>query len=310
MNVPEMALGTRETFVYEHCQACGSLQIAAVPAHLEQYYPPSQYYAYRSPSRGVRASIRHLARVAWWGAALFSPEPLFAVLCALPQVGSRMRTNRLRALRGQRLARGARIADVGGGAGEMLQILRSLGFRHLTCVDPYSPVSGAHDGIDFLKGCLQSAEERFDLIMYHHSLEHVPDIEGELRTARAHLAPGGLLLVRLPLLPNEAFATYGPHWAEIDAPRHLHIPSRAALRTMAARCALDVVASGSDTQELEFWASEDYARGLSRRDVEGARTGVRAFCSTRMRAYRRRADRLNAQDRGGRGWFLFRAAKG
>lgn len=310
LNVPEMALGTREMFVYQHCQACGSLQIETVPAHLEEYYPPSQYYAYLSAGRGLRAHIGHMVRVAWWGAALFSPGPVFVALCAIPYIGSRMRTNRLRGLRGQRLARSARIADVGGGAGEMLQILRSLGFRHLTCVDPYSPFSGPHDGIEFLKGRLQNTAERFDLIMYHHALEHVPDIEGELRTARAHLSRGGLLLVRLPLLPNEAFAAYGPHWAEIDAPRHLHIPSRAALRTMSARCGLEVVASGSDTQELEFWASEDYARGKSRRDVASVRTGIRAFFSRRMREYRRRADRLNAQDRGGRGWFLFRGVNG
>lgn len=301
-----MALGIRETFRYEYCQGCGSLQIAEIPADLGKYYPASRYYAYQGDSRGLEAAARRIARTLWWGTALLAPEPLFAVVCAIPQFGSRMRTNRLRGLRGQRIPSTARIADVGGATGQILGILRSLGFRHLTSVDPFSPVSGVHHGIRFIKSELGDVDEPFDLIMYHHSLEHVPDLERELRAANERLNPDGRLLVRMPLLPNEGFDTYGPNWVEIDAPRHLHIPSRSALRMITARCGLKVVASGSDTQEFEFWASEAYALGITLPEASAVRRGLRRYLSRDMRAQRRRADRLNAEDRGGRGWFLFR----
>ena len=112
------------------------------------------------------------------------------------------------------------------GAGPCCAVWAAIGFKNLTCIDPYLEGSTSRDGVRFIKATLAEVSETFDVIMYHHALEHVTDLDAELTVARTRLAQGGFLVIRLPTLPNTAFEAYRNHWVQIDAPRHIHIPSR------------------------------------------------------------------------------------
>ena len=52
----------------------------------------------------------------------------------------------------------------------------------------------------------------FDLIVMSHWLEHVPDPADALRIARRHLAPGGLVLLRVPNARSQLARATGPTW--------------------------------------------------------------------------------------------------
>lgn len=303
-----MMFGTREPFAYELCDACGSLQIAHIPKDLGRHYPPD-YYAYTPPSTKWQARARWILKVLWTGIVLYAPRPVIRLLSAVPDLGSRLRTDRFAPLRLLRPSREARIADVGGGRGDLLRILRTLGFRNLTCIDPFSPLEGWRDGIRFVRGELEVVAETFDLLMYHHVLEHVPHLDREMRAAATHLAPGGHVIARLPLLPNEAFMQYRENWVQIDAPRHLHVPSRSAFRQVAARCGLGVVAAGDDSTEFQFWASHGYAQDVPLSRSVYHRGELRTFFHPELRHLRRRADKLNSAGRGDSGWFVLARAE-
>jgi SAM-dependent methyltransferase len=241
----------------------------------------------------------------WARAVLRAPAPIYRMLRALPAIGPRTRVHKLAPLRarlGRPGARSARIADVGGGAGELLATLRRLGFTDLTCVDPFLPSPGERGGVRFVRARLSEVDARFDVIMYHHSMEHVTDLRAELDAVADALAPGGVALLRLPLLPNVAFERYGADWIQIDAPRHIHVPSREGLARAVARSGLRVLASGDDSTMFQFWGSELYRRGVSW--SHGAPRFREYFPPRDLREFARLAEEANARGMGDQGWVL------
>ena len=72
------------------------------------------------------------------------------------------------------------------------------------------------------RSSLEDIESGWDLIMFHHSLEHMTDHIEVLRSAKEKLAAGGACLVRIPVA-NWAWQHYGANWVQLDAPRHLII---------------------------------------------------------------------------------------
>src|SRR5476649_121898 len=96
--------------------------------------------------------------------------------------------------------------------------------------------------------------------MLHHVLEHLPDPRRSLQDARARLNPGGRILVRIPLAGSKSCRTYREHWFNLDPPRHLLVPSRRGMETLAQRSGLRVVRTEFDGVELGFLMSEHYRR--------------------------------------------------
>src|SRR5690606_19248090 len=137
-----------------------------------------------------------------------------------------------------------------------------------------------------------------DLVMFNHSLEHVPDPQAMLETARRMLRPGGRILVRLPVADCEAWDRYGTEWIQIDAPRHLFIPSRRGMGMLAERAGLRVEAVLDDSTEIQFLGSELY-RQRRRYDELQSRYGWDV-----RRRMRREARLLNARGRGDQAGFV------
>ena len=297
LEVREMMFGTRQPFGYDFCKNCGSLQCREILVDLSPHYP-ANYYAHSLPEVTWRERLRRPLVTLFNALVLFTPEFAFRLLSSVPIIGFWVETHPLRALRNVKLNKASRIVDVGGGSGLMVRRLRALGFRNLTCVDPYLQFSVERDGVRFIKATLGELTEKFDVVMYHHALEHVVDLDIELQAAQRSLALGGVLVVRMPTLPNSAYDTYGCHWIQIDAPRHIHIPSRQGLKLAAARCRLEVVATGDDSTEFQFWGSEAYAADLP---LNESRHRVSWRERRRFTSLARAA---NARGRGDQAWFI------
>ena len=135
-----------------------------------------------------------------------------------------------------------RILDVGCGSGVLLRELRDAGFSRLQGVDPYFQAPLSFSGnVTIARAQLNELQGQFDLIMLHHVFDHLPDPLETLRDARRLLAPNGRLLLRFPSSPCEALDIYSADWVQLDAPRHLHIVSRAGLARLAVKADLQLV---------------------------------------------------------------------
>jgi SAM-dependent methyltransferase len=200
-----------------------------------------------------------------------------------------------------------RILDVGCGAGSLLVALRNVGFTNLTGVDRFIEDDVQYgEGVKVMKGGLEDISGQFDLIMFHHSLEHLPDPLGALTDARERLSSAGRVLVRIPVADSWAYAHYGIDWVGLEAPRHLFVYSRRGLRVLAERAGLVLERTIDDSTERQFWASELYRRGVQ---FQGSYDRwVDYFSADEIAHFRQAAVELNRRGEGDEAAFVLRAA--
>ena len=148
----------------------------------------------------------------------------------------------------------------------------------------------------------------FDLITFHHSLEHIPDQDAVLASACRLLAPNGVILVRIPIVASYAWRHYGTNWVEMDPPRHLYLHSRESIRLLAEKSGLDLYATICDSLELEFYGSEQYLRDipLTAKNSYWLNHDNQIFTQEEIEGFKDMARQVNEQDEGGRACFFFR----
>lgn len=294
----EMMNGTREPFAYFQCADCGCLQIESIPHDLARHYEGG-YYSYTPPRRAANPLKRWAvhARHRW---ALHGRDPLGWLMYR------RAAAYAVRSLRPLRLRPDTRVLDVGCGAGGLIFELAELGCRGVLGIDPFIDADRAYDnGARVLRLGLDDAPGRWDVVMFHHSFEHLPDPAAALRRTAALLDDGGHCLLRVPTVSSHAWRHYGVHWVQLDAPRHLCLFARESIEHLAAAAGFDLA---FDSDAFQFWGSEQYRRGIALRDARSYAVNPAAglFSAQEMADWARRAVELNRQGQGDQASFLLR----
>jgi SAM-dependent methyltransferase len=301
-----MMFGTRELFEYFSCASCETLQIenSLEGEELMRHYPPN-YYSHNAsaPPRIFQWLVTQRDRFKLGGGnrilgALMTaplPEGIFRVLLGGDVVGMLAQLD---------VERDARILDVGCGSGGLLDRLARVGFNNLSGADPFIEADGeSSEGVPLMKRDLSAVAGEFDLIMFNHSLEHVPDPIATLQAAYEKLAAGGMCLARVPTTSSEAWATYRADWVQADAPRHMVIPSRQGMALAAEGAGLRVDRTFDDSNLGQFMGSEAYRRDVPVTDPKI----LRMFGPKQLWRWEKRAVRLNRQGRGDQTGFVLRA---
>jgi 2-polyprenyl-3-methyl-5-hydroxy-6-metoxy-1,4-benzoquinol methylase len=293
----ERMLGLGGEFPYDRCHACGCVQIREVPPDLDRYYP-SHYYAFRERNALVVQVRRALRRVrdalvfgAGWRVGRWIAPALSPAMLSMRQWLERTGTTR-----------SSRILDVGCGAGDPLGRLVDQGYQHVRGVDPFISGPIYHDGrLLVQKGTLSDVEGKWDLIMFHHSLEHIEDQRGMLARVAQLLTPDGWCLIRVPTVDSDAWDEYRDRWVQLDAPRHLTLHSTASMERLADSVGLRVEAVVHDSTAFQFEGSELYRRDRPLSDL--ASSGV---SRQQRRSFAARAAALNLAGRGDQAAFFLR----
>lgn len=294
----EMYFGTRERFDYFECSHCGSVQIAAVPADMARHYPPG-YYSFNpakpKPTSSVERYFRRMRTDAWLG----NRDGIGGLLARL----SKRRPRYLDWFDGLALCPDSRVIDVGCGNGDLLLKLQRDGFEYLRGLDPYIAANIDYgNGVTVRKRGLAEDDECYDLIMLHHSFEHMTAPRSVMAQIAGHLAPGGHALIRLPIAGGYAWRTYREHWFALDPPRHLFLPTVRAMHLLAASAGLEIRRVFFDSDFGQFVASEGYADDIPM--VEQVRRPQRG--AVELSRLRRLADELNERGDGDCAGFVLR----
>ncbi|HZY01234.1 MAG TPA: class I SAM-dependent methyltransferase [Dermatophilaceae bacterium] len=304
LTVRENMFGIAEDFDYSVCAGCGSLALISIPEDLSSYYPTNYYSVDLDPERALGApGVRQFARLVigsvLWGRGVLSGS----ATALIPRRQLRTLVSVLSSIRRAGLINGrkTRILDVGCGSGMLVFALGLAGVKDVTGVDPFmSAERNLSTGGRLSRQDLSEVEGLYDLIMFHHSFEHVPDPEASLREALKRLTPGGRVLIRMPTPSSHAFETYGAAWVQLDAPRHLVVLSRPGVESLCERVGATVVSVDDDSTGFQFWGSEQYLRGIPLMDSQSVMMAPRdaPFSRAQLQGWEKQAVVLNGQGRG------------
>lgn len=246
--------GLLDEFEYLECSACGCLQICDLPDDMSRYYPKSYYAFQASPQDAFRGNLKNFLlasrnRYALTGKGFFGKE------CY-----SKFPNETMRLIGLTNVKPDWKILDVGCGVGMILYSLRLSGYRNGLGIDPYLNESIKYsNGLEIRKTSIHEIGESWDLIMFHHSFEHVPDPIEQLKTVSRLLSARGVCLIRIPTVSSFAWKHYGANWAQIDAPPHFFLHSNRSFMIAARKAGLRIGKIVYDSDEFQFWGSEEIA---------------------------------------------------
>jgi SAM-dependent methyltransferase len=275
-----MMFGTRDEFGYWECSTCGCLQIVEIPSNLGSYYPDN-YYSFSS---------NVVPRSLWMYRAYYRAFGLAKLI--------RRPGEAFQSVIDARLRKGARILDVGCGSGKFVKILRSIGFD-AHGIDPFIKAEGEYVRRARIE---DTTEKNWDLIMFHHSLEHMSSHIDVLRAARDRLAVEGTCLVRIPIA-NWAWLHYKQNWVQLDPPRHLIIHTLSSFKMAAELAGFRISQITFDSGPFQFYGSELYERNipLIREDSDKDYPDKSA-----MKQFKARSSELNRQQLGDQACFYLK----
>lgn len=287
VHAEERMYGLGGDFIYQKCQKCGSLQLLTIPKELGPYYP-ADYYSFVPLQRSDARTkfLKRLRMKVFLASGISSIAPMYGYWLRKVHSGF-----------------SGRIADVGCGNGQLLYELHCAGYRDLHGFDPYMDQSiQLEKGLTLWKKRLEDSELTFDLIMMHHSFEHMEDPNEILKASFTKLNPGGVLLVRCPVTDAEVWKQSRSKWVQLDAPRHLIIPSVCGLNQLAEERGFEIQEVEFDSSEFQFWGTALYEKGLSLRSAKI----FEHFSPEQLASWKEKALRYNQEGKGDQACFYFR----
>lgn len=296
----EMTFGYRDVFRYFQCANCNCLQIEEFPSDMSKYYPDS-YYSYQPVAD--KNSIKRLITNLGNKYAIFN-KGLIGKL-----VYFKYPYPKLRSLSKLGLNKDLYILDIGCGAGSLLYSLSVLGFKNLLGVDPFNDKDIEYNsGLKIQRKTIHDIQDKWHLIMFHHSFEHIPDPLDTFKKVSDSLKPNGICLIRIPTVSSYAWKHYGINWVQLDAPRHFFLHSVESIEILAKKTDLELYDVSYDSTAAQFWGSEQCKKDISLRDKRSyleTKTGS-IFSNSEITAYEKRAEELNAANQGDQAAFYLK----
>lgn len=294
-----MMYGSNESFDYVECSICGCLQIKDIPAEMEKYYPENNYYSFKR--NNINFLVKNLSnrrneyclfKNSLLGKLLdkFYPDDLFPILGYLE------------------INYNTKILDVGCGYGTLLHNLGELNFKNLTGIDPYIKKEVHGKNLNILKKTIHQLtnEEKFDIIIFNHSFEHMKHQKETLNKARELLSPNGHCIIGMPVKTEYIWNLYGTNWVQIDAPRHFFIHTIDSFQFLSENVNLSIKRTIFNSTEFQFLGSEQYKKGIPLCTDKSHSVSLKKiiFPSKVIKNFKQKAEILNKNQDGDQAIFI------
>ncbi len=291
-----MMFGTRSCYKYYKCSNCGVLQIAQPVQDVDKLYP-GDYYSFSGSANSLKSRIKKFVKYLSVGKTLNSKKFHFF---KLPE------SKEAAALQGI-IKRDMNILDVGCGSGDLLDALFHLGFKKVNGVDPFIAKDIIKDGWKVEKKFLTELPEDnlYDLIMLHHSFEHMDNPQEILTKIKSLLSPDGLCIIRIPVSDSYAYDHYKNNWVQLDAPRHVFLHTNKSINYLVNSVGLSLNKIVDDSDVFQFIGSEQYKKDISLISAESYYVPVfkrifrrPVFTKAQIESFRGKTIKLNVEGKG------------
>ncbi|WP_188049263.1 bifunctional 2-polyprenyl-6-hydroxyphenol methylase/3-demethylubiquinol 3-O-methyltransferase UbiG [Flavobacterium sp. GP15] len=140
--------------------------------------------------------------------------------------------NKLNLINSVQPAKGS-ILDIGAGTGDFLSFVQQEGWQAIG-VEPSEKAKAIakKKGVSFVGNTIELENNSFDVISMWHVLEHVPDLDSQIKELKRLLKPNGTLIIAVPNFKSFDAKHYGKFWAAFDVPIHFWHFSKTAIKLL------------------------------------------------------------------------------
>jgi 2-polyprenyl-3-methyl-5-hydroxy-6-metoxy-1,4-benzoquinol methylase len=200
---------SKETFDLYHDETLDMLITSPQPSleNLGKYYESEDYISHTDNKRSLFEKLYHFIK----------------------SIALKNKLNLINSLQSNK----GKILDIGAGTGEFLSVAKNDGWQTIG-VEPSEKAKAIAEskGVSFVEQTSELENHSFDVISMWHVLEHVPDLDKQIKELKRLLKPTGTLIIAVPNFKSFDAKHYGKFWAAFDVPIHFWHFSKTAIKLL------------------------------------------------------------------------------
>ncbi|QES87499.1 class I SAM-dependent methyltransferase [Rhizosphaericola mali] len=258
----ELYFQFNSSFPYFECIKCGCIQIERIPDDLGKYYPKN-YYSFHLQE--IPLNVSFLRKIHYQNFANKKyPFSGFFISKIFKPSGFHYWLKKLNVKDTD-----THILDIGCGNGNLLKRIFRLGFNNLLGIDPFlEKEQKIATNFAIEKKEIFDLNDQFDVVMMHHSLEHMDRQHDVIEQFSKLLKPNGHGLIRIPIVSIPLMERFGKYVVSLDPPRHLFVHSINSIQYLLEMHGLEIYDTVYDADLFSIKASEQYKQGIALADKE------------------------------------------
>ncbi|MDO4230190.1 MAG: class I SAM-dependent methyltransferase [Capnocytophaga sp.] len=129
-----------------------------------------------------------------------------------------------------------KLLDIGAGTADFVLACKNIQKWDAFGIEPSQKARqlAKEKGINLVENYDSFAENSFDVITLWHVLEHIPDLEKQIKIIDSLLKDDGILIIAVPNFKSWDAQHYKNFWAAYDVPRHLWHFSKTSIEMIFA----------------------------------------------------------------------------
>lgn len=128
------------------------------------------------------------------------------------------------------------LLDIGAGTGDFLAVAKQDGWQTIG-IEPNDKAKSIAQTkeVSLIENTASLEDQSIDVITMWHVLEHVPNVENQIKELKRLLKPSGTILIAVPNFKSYDAKYYNSYWAAFDVPRHLWHFSKKSIENLFER---------------------------------------------------------------------------